>query len=267
MDYVHSAIRSVLCLNFKDLEVVVEDNSDTNQLEQWIETNVADSRLVYHYCSEPTSQAGNYNRAMLKVRGEYVASIGDDDGVGMEIIDAAQWAKAHDLDALTPSSVVNYSWPDLKIDNLNAVGPGELRIQPFSSAVSFPDPQEEAIKCMQDFGQNFHKLPKAYFGIVRKSCMDRVKDKTGTYFPGVSPDMASAMALACIVKKTCYVDYPLFVPGSSAKSNAGVSGMRKHIGSLRDQSHLPPDCESKWSSIVPKFYSVHTIWAETAVAL
>jgi hypothetical protein len=77
--------------------------------------------------------------------------------------------------------------------------------------------------------------------------------------------MAAAMSLANYVKRMCYVDYPLFVPGSSQKSLAGVSGMRKHVGRLCDQRHLPPSCEATWSEIIPKFFSVQTIWGEALV--
>ncbi len=266
MDYVCSAIQSILKIDFPDLQILVEDNSETNRLQTWIKENTTDVRLNYKYCSSPTSQAGNYDRAMRNVTGEYVALVGDDDGVSPEIIEAVLWAKQNKLDALTPVSVVNYTWPDVKMPDPNEVGPGKLRIRPFSSMVTYPNPKDEIIACINDYGQNFHRLPKAYFGIIRKECFDRVFDKCGSYFPGVSPDMASAISLANVVNRICHIDYPLFIPGTSAKSNAGQSGMLKHIGYLRNQFHLPPDCEEKWSEIVPKFYSVQTIWAETIVS-
>jgi hypothetical protein len=95
--------------------------------------------------------------------------------------------------------------------------------------------------------------------------MDTVKYRTGSYFPGISPDMSAAISIATVAKHICKVDYPLFVPGSSAKSNAGLSGMKKHIGRLTDQPHLPKTCEQDWSEITPVFYSVQTIWAEAAI--
>jgi hypothetical protein len=95
--------------------------------------------------------------------------------------------------------------------------------------------------------------------------MNQVKKKTGTFFPGISPDIASAISSANYVQKMCFIDFPFFIPGSSKNSNAGLSGVGKHIGRLKDQSHLPKDCEENWSKIVPAFYSVETVWAESAV--
>ncbi len=264
-DYVKSAIQSVLRSPSQLLQLVVEDNSDTNQLEQWLRDNVSDQRLVYCYSNVWASMSENYDRAMDLVIGEYVCLIGDDDGVNPEIIEATKWAKENMLDALVPTSIINYVWPDLQMNSYRAVEAGEVRMRPFTGAITYPDGEAEMRKCARDAGQNFHRLPKAYYGIVRKDCLNKVKARSGTYFPGISPDMAAALAVANYAKRICHIDYPLFVPGSSAKSNAGLSGMKKHIGWLRDQPHLPPTCEQEWSDIVPAFYSVQTIWAEAAV--
>lgn len=95
--------------------------------------------------------------------------------------------------------------------------------------------------------------------------MLKVKAKTGSFFPGVSPDLCAALAVASYAKRTCVLDYPLFVPGSSGASTAGSSGMKKHVGRLEDQAHLPLSCVQNWSDIVPAFFSVETIWAEASV--
>jgi hypothetical protein len=248
-----------------DLEVVIEDNSDTDELRTWIRQNVLDTRITYHYSDVPTSQSGNYDRSMRGVTAEYVAFIGDDDGVNPEIVEATAWAKENDLDALTPASMVNYSWPDLHMTRPTAVQAGELAIRPFTCHASYPDGTEEMLKCARDVGQSFHRMPKAYYGVVRRTCLDRVKHITGSYFPGISPDMASAVSLAGQVRRMCYLDYPLFVPGSSRRSLAGIGGLGQHVGSLRDQTHLPADCERNWSPIVPRFFSVQTIWGEAAI--
>lgn len=265
LEYVKSAIQSVLRIYSPQLQLAVEDNSDSNDLEVWLRDNISDRRLVYHYSNSPVTMCENYERAMRLASGEYICLIGDDDGVNPEIVAATGWAKENVFDALVPSSMINYVWPDLQMTSRGSMEAGELSIRPFTGEMTFPDPEAEMLKCVQDAGQNFHKLPKAYYGIVKKRCMDLVKETTGSYFPGVSPDMSAALSIATVAKRICHVDYPLFVPGSSAKSNAGLSGLKKHIGWLRDQPHLPATCERDWSDKVPAFYSVQTIWAEATV--
>jgi glycosyltransferase involved in cell wall biosynthesis len=264
-EYVKSAIKSVLRIQAREIELVVSDNSDSSELRHWVEESLVDSRLVYRRSSGPASMSENYERAVSLASGEYLCLIGDDDGVNPEVVDATRWAKESGLDALVPSSVTNYVWPDLHMKSKGALQAGELQIRQFKGALAYPDPDTELERCARDAGQNFHRLPKAYYGIVRRSCLDEVKRRAGKYFPGVSPDMAAAISIASCAAKVCFVDYPLFVPGSSANSNAGLSGLNRHLGWLREQPHLEPDCEETWSRIVPKFYSVQTIWGEATV--
>lgn len=265
-DYLKSSIKSILSIESPLLELVVEDNSDSDEPRIWIQENIKDSRLVYHYSNDRVSMSENYDRAMNLASGEYICLIGDDDSVSRDIVAAALWAKNNGCDAVVPSGLVHYVWPDLNMEAPGALKAGELQILPFSGKKSYPDAEMEMIKCVRDAAQSFHDLPKAYYGIVSKKCLDQVREKTGTYFPGISPDMAVALAVANYTHKICHIDFPLFVPGCSARSNAGLSGLNKHIGKLSDQPHLPTNCEDTWSDIVPCFYSVQTIWAEAAVS-
>ena len=60
---------------------------------------------------------------------------------------------------------------------------------------------------------SFDGLPKIYYGMVRRRCLQSVKVETGSYFPGPSPDMSGAVAVSKYVQHMCYVDYPIFIPG------------------------------------------------------
>ena len=182
-DYVRYSIKSILSMPTQQIELVVSDNSNSNELELWLKDNVSDSRFVYHYSSVPVTMCENYETAMGLASGEYIGLIGDDDGISIEIVDAASWAKDCELDALVPAALVNYVWPDLRLKSKGSIKPGELQIRSFTGNKTIIDPSEEMIKCARAAGQKFYALPKAYYGIVRKQCMDHVKDRTGSYFP------------------------------------------------------------------------------------
>jgi hypothetical protein len=247
------------------MELVVEDNSDSGEPGARLVSELRDERLAYHHASEPVSVIENFDRALARARGEYVAFVGDDDGIGAEVMKATRWARDNSLDAVVPTTPARYVWPDLRMSGREALAAGELRIYPFSGERAFPDPEAELLACARSAGQSFGRLPKAYYGIVRRECMERVREQTGSFFPGVSPDMAAAIGLATKVKRYCWIDYPLFVPGSSRQSTAGESGLGLHVGRLSEQKHLPANCEDRWSSVVPRFFSVQTIWAEALV--
>lgn len=264
VEYAMPAISCVLKTSSDDVELVVQDNSSNSELEDAL-SGLNDPRLKYHHTKESVDVIHNFSIALENSTGDYICFIGDDDCVNPEIVDAALWAKSQGYDAVLPSRPAQYWWPDLRFYYYGDSFSGSLELAPFSGNVLFPNPEAEMLKCARRAGQDFFDLPKVYYGIVKRSIMDQVKAKCHTYFPGPSPDMAGAMAAAGFVKSMCKIDYPLFVPGSSAKSTAGSGGMKKHQGRLEDQAHLPKDCIRNWSLIVPKFFSGPTIWGEDTV--
>lgn len=265
-EYAVSAINSILKINSDLFELVVQDNSDDDELEKYLCFNVADRRLKYNHARNRLDVIANFNMGLEMSTGEYFTFIGDDDSVNPEILVAVVWAKQQNIDALTPSLVADYMWPDVRQKYYGAKNSGNLRIKPFTGTITFPDVEQGMLNCVRNACQNlvnFVGLPKVYYGIVKRECMEKVREKTGTYFPGVSPDMSGAMAVASYVNRMCTIDYPLFVPGSSAKSTAGISAQKKHHGRLQDQPHLPDGCWNNWPDVVPEFYAVQTVWAQS----
>lgn len=265
LDYVKSAIQSVLELCSKEVEVVIHDNSDSNELGEWIRNDIKSSRVVYGYDKKPLSMCENYDRAVDLSTGEYVCMIGDDDSVLPQITEVVRWAKFNKIDAIVTPSLINYIWPDLKLKGLKSMAAGHLVLRKFTCTISKVDPMKELNSILTDAAQKFHKMPKLYYGIIERSTVDSIKRLCGRYFPEPSPDMTSSVAASILSKNVFFIDYPLFVPGSSQKSNAGLSGQKRHVGRLSDQPHLKSNAESTWSEVVPKFYSVQTIWAEAAI--
>ena len=57
------------------------------------------------------------------------------------------------------------------------------------------------------------------------------------------------------------IDFPAIIPGASGVSGAGQSAQGKHVGGLRDNSHMGAFKNLKWDERIPEFYSVPTVWA------
>lgn len=265
--YAISCIRSVLSISSSQLELIVQDNSDNAELKTFLNSNICDSRMRYNHTWERLDAIENFNKAAEMATGEYVTFLGDDDGVNPEIVNATLWAKEQDFDALVPTRPFHYNWPDISFRLYGKKFSGMLTIKPFTSNVTFPDVEQEMRKCAKAAGSNFlsSSLPKIYYGIVRRSCVEQVRKMTGTYFPGLSPDLAGTMAVANFTKRICRIDYPLFLPGSSGESGAGWGAAGRHIGQLEDFPHLPKYYVRNWSNLVPRFFSGSTIWGEDIV--
>ena len=106
---------------------------------------------------------------LLRATGEFVCSIGDDDGVNPEIVAACNWASLNELDALTTDRYrVMYYWPRVRAANSGATKAGKLQnIEVFRQS-EFVE-QEAESKCVRTAGLSFERLPKVYLGIVKKN--------------------------------------------------------------------------------------------------
>ncbi len=190
--------------------------------------------------------------------------LGDDDAINPELLAAVAWAKAQALDCLISSRPAQYWWPDIHFRLLGDSAAGTLDLTAFTGKVSHPDPQEQLWRCAREAARGLCDLPRTYYGVVKRECLEQLREKTGAYCR-VSPDMSIAVGLADCVQRMAKIDYPLFLPGSSAKSTAGMGARGKHVGRLEDQPHLPEECIRNWSDLVPRYFSGPTIWAEACV--
>ncbi|PYI52940.1 glycosyltransferase [Paenibacillus flagellatus] len=267
--YAISAINTILSIKSDTLELVVQDNSDFCELKDYVRENIFDDRLVYNYESIPLSFVDNFNQAILLATGEYLCLIGDDDGINPEILDAVLWAKNNDISAIKPGLQAQYLWPGANISSIaTKVRGSTLTLAHFSGKIQEHDANEELLKLLREGGQKYYKnnLPKLYHGIVKRECMERIRELTGKYVGGLTPDIYIVVALATIVDKVIAIDYPLTIPGACVGSGSIDSVTGKHTGKLEEAPHFRGHDHYTWAEEVPRFYSVETIWADSVVA-
>jgi glycosyltransferase involved in cell wall biosynthesis len=258
--YAINCIQSILNIKDTRIEVVVHDNSDTNELETYIEKNIDDERLVYRYDSSPMSTVHNFNKSMEFANGDYICFIGDDDGINPEIIEAAYWAKENDLDAIIAKPRISYLWP-----NKNRVG--KQFIYPFNGKLKYVDTKKVLKKFLGDGGIFYlnYNLPKVYHGLVKRESFDKVKDKIGYYFGGLSADIFASIAVSLVATKVVTIDYPLTIAGSSSASEQTHRTEEAKNLDLKDAPHFRARGPYIWSEKIPKVYSGTTIWAESCI--
>jgi len=269
--YAISTIQSILEIPDPRLELVVQDNSDSRDLEFYVHENIKDNRFRYRYTPPPFSSIDNFNAALEMTTGEYLCLIGDDDGVNPEIIEAAAWAKANDIDALTSRNICNYLWRNTGIPStlFTKVEGGQLSITEFSGKIFEVDVRCEVTKLIRNGGLyylSFH-LPKLYHGLVRRRCLDDIHEIIGAYFGGLSPDIFAVLAIACVANRVVVLDYPLTIPGACKVSSSVVEGQKKkHSKRLEDAPQFRDRGEYHWCELVPRVFSPETIWVDSGIA-
>lgn len=261
--YCLAAIRQILSLNLSEIEICIQDNSDTDILRNEI-SSIASENIVYNYHEGVLSFVDNFSEAVSLSHGEYLCMIGDDDGILPSIMDMVRFMKGKGIDSLIPSLGAVYYWPS---DNpIVANGEkGVLTLSYLRSKARYTNSQKALLKLLKGAVQNYTSLdmPRLYHGIVKKTCLEDIKEQTGKYFDGLTPDIYMAVALSFVCKKTLRIDTPITISGICPTSGSNDSATGKHTGKLEDAPHFRGHTDYHWDEHIPAFYSVDTIWAET----
>lgn len=243
-----------------DLDIVIQDNTEDNH-EILPIVHEYETHIKYFHVRESLSVVENSDRAILNTSGEYVCFIGDDDSVLPNIVEVARWMKSNKIEACV-GTIARFNWPDL-ISHYHKIH--SIAIPKEKGINKLKEPQKIADKVLEMGGTSMLDLPKVYHGIVSRKALDRVYKNTGSFFPGPSPDMANAIALAYTVKNFALIDMPFILSGFSFKSTGGQGARHAHIGRLEDMPFLPKDTIANWDKGLPKIWTAQTIWAQSVL--
>lgn len=265
--YCLNAIKQILSHGWNNVEICVQDNSDENSLEKEIESLGVDN-INYHYHSGILSFVDNFSEAVSLAHGDYLCMIGDDDGVLPEIMSLLKDMVKQDADAAIPALNFIYFWPSKQ----NIVENGEkgtlvshLHREYTKLKAKRVNNHRALIRLLKNGVQNYISLdmPRLYHGIVRRDTLEKIKEQVGNYFSGLTPDMYMATALSLVCNKVVRTNYSVTISGICPTSGSSDSATGKHTGDLNQAPHFRGHENYKWDNLVPAFYSVDTIWADT----
>ncbi|MBB4806189.1 hypothetical protein HNP38_001461 [Chryseobacterium defluvii] len=252
-------------LDCREVQLVIQDNSDDNEAQKKFFNslqNLNDDRIIYNYVKESISVIDNSDLALSQATGEYVTFIGDDDIFSKYIIDLVKEIRSKNIDSVLPLKG-SYSWPDIKSRLYGNKLSGKFTQTSVSGKITEIKPREEMDKLLKCGGTDILDLPRVYHGIVKLSVLKEIKESTGSFFPGPSPDMANAVALGINVRNHILIDIPYVISGHSKSSGGGMGASGRHIGEISNFKHLPKDTADNWSKEVPFYWSGYTIYAES----
>ncbi len=259
--YCLEAVKQILSVTDEGVQIVVTDNSDENTLQNEI-ASLGESRIKYEFISTRIPGVDNYAHGIEMSDGEYLCCIGDDDGILRNIIPITAWMRDNNIDAIKPGVQATYFWPK----SAKEYESGCVGLKAVTDDAFVVNPQEELIKFMQsgiiDFPEA--KLVKAYHGIVRKELFNKIKEKTGRFCGGLSPDIYLSVALSTAVDKLVCIDVPISIFGACRASTTADSVNKINLGRLEDAPHFIGQ-PYEWSSYVPRYYCGSNIWADSAL--
>ncbi|MGL5350489.1 MAG: glycosyltransferase family 2 protein [Cetobacterium sp.] len=266
-EYLIETVNQILKINNQKIQIVIQDNSDISVYDNLKKCILNNNNIKYNYTPGILSFVKNFDIGIEICDGEYICLIGDDDGIMPQIISIVEWAKNNNQKVIKPSLNTVYFWPNSEVkSNLN--DNGNVIINKISGNVKIYNSRNELKKLLRQGCQDYLGLgmAKLYHGIVKKEVLEEVKNKVGKYVGGLSPDIYIAVAISLVVDEVVEIDFPLTIPGICKKSGSSDSSTGKHTGKLEDAPHFRGHTSYNWSELVPKFYSVETIWADSCLA-
>lgn len=264
-NYLLQTVRQMLSNTSNDVQIVIQDNSDNND-DALVEV-LNSSRVKYNYDAHRLSMIDNFSKALTLVDGKYVVMIGDDDGVLPHITDFIKYADENNIEVLVPSITYEYFWPNSVV--INNSDTGVVRFLDCKYSLRKTDGVAEVVKLLKNGCQDYtvFKTGKLYHGIVKKDLLDIIYSKQNSYFGGLVPDIYMAVATSLVSQSIYHLSIPLTIAGVCPSSGSSQSSNGLHIGDYNEAPQLQGrTSEYSWSPLVPKFYSVETIWADSALA-
>lgn len=227
-----------------DVEIIVQDCGDDDRLGAML-TAAGAGRVSYRHAGRNLSMAENWSEGLARATGTYVTVVGDDDGMLPEGAAAARWMAREGLEALNiqGSGLVRYRWPTVGREGY------AFLYDATGTAAPLDAPAEFHRQC-RGHGGTIEWLAGPYYGIVRRDILCRLRERTGCWADGLSPDHYLALTVSSVVERAMRVDYPLFLAGkcaqrpTSQETDGAVEHTRKHVAqyaSLRWPEHLPQE--------------------------
>lgn len=245
-------------------EIIIQDNSDDNKEVLMQIEKIGSSLIKYFYKSGSISVSENTHLAISNAKGCYVTLIGDDDLVSPYILDVVQEMDKKGIESLIYNKG-NYYWKDVDIIKKYAFNHRDSLTIPKNISKNYQrvDIEKELDNLLYNAVGRDNGCPQLYHGVVKKTSLERIYQKYGTFVPGPSPDMTLGIALALTINNCFYINYPVTITGASKKSAAGMGTKGKHIGKIEEIPWLPKDLIENWDVRIPRIWTAATIYAQS----
>lgn len=266
-DFVTKVVSGLIDRFCAEVEIIVSDNSDAAN-EKLRKMSEHYEHLRYYHQSGQMSFSDNFNFALVRSSGDYIVAIGDDDFVVSSILDVVKRAKNLRADTVTYPLNIVYYWPGVSGRTSNS--DGILRIDNITNADSdfqINNQRKHLERFLMEGLRDYDKtdLARIYHGIVRRDFIVEIIKRHGRLYGGLSPDIYSSILLSFYSEKSLKWNQSLTIPGVCGVSGSGQSAAGKHRGNLAHAPHFRGNQNYRWEREVPYYYSVNTIWAESAV--
>lgn len=263
--YLSFAIQSVLNQSFEDFELIVSDNSSTDNTEEVVE-QFSDTRIRYVKTAKKLPMNESWEFALSYAKGEYITFIGDDDAYSRIYLESFKSIiEEHKVDVVA-CKMADYYYQGVA-EHGNNVKPDSLVTTSFTNKLFIYD-ASEAIKnlfvslglCKGNVSEQI-QIPQAINAAYHNSVFAKIKNKLGKVFPSIlSGDYYLAVIVFSFIKNYYYLDAPLSFHGiSNVSTTSSISIREKELSLKETQPELAVFKKVPFKFFVPYNFSVDAV--------
>lgn len=219
-DTLRYTLQTCLNQNYRgDYEIIISDNSVNGMYDvQALCEEIQDKRIRYIKTPRDLPLSKSFEYAFLQARGEFIFSIGADDGLLPWALEALEKVRAdYPEEPIIQWYRGFYAWPGFNGGQENMfVFPKEVKGGEYNP---YYMDRTSYRKLLTESVQNIYVLPNLYLnsGFCRKY-MWRLLQKTGRLWDGWNQDVYMGIMNTCINDRILNLDYPLTIAGMSTGS-------------------------------------------------
>jgi hypothetical protein len=207
------------------------------------------------------AMSANWELAVGEARGEYITVVGDDDALmPYALRELHRLIEEYERPGAVRWSRAVWTWPTISVpEEANCLA------LPMTRMVEWLDSREVMADVIA-FRVSPEQLPMIYSSVVRRDVIDQLRERTGSVFPTIYPDIYSGFAFAALTERYLSVEVPMGMAGVGGRSNGvatlllepGSSAIAEEFNSLnRESGFLPhprvPDLTNAPVHIVDSF--------------
>jgi len=210
-DVLRYAIKTVLKQTRPNYELVVMDNCGSPETRAVVE-EFADPHIRYFRSPERLSMSDNWERALEHVHGDYIAYLGDDDGLMPDAVEVAERFHRERPELIVSWLPFEWRWPD-------AVKESERnRSRMYLGSRAELTSSRDLLVDIYASRQHFVRLPSIYCSFVPVRLVETARTSQGRYFNSPIPDTYSGLVNLAFSEEFVYSFRPLSTWGVSRHS-------------------------------------------------
>lgn len=221
--------------NYENLEIVVSDNNSLDDTRAVVES-FDDRRIRYVNTGQRLSMSHNWEFALAHATGDYVAYIGDDDGLMPNSLGYVAESISETQTAAFICRKPLYYWPNMPAEDYR-----NILVLYLKNSVEKMNSHDvlEKITALE----SLDKAPLIYDGFIKREIIEKIKNMSGRFFNSQIPDVYSSIALLGTIPNYYFTTKPFLIQGISSKSTGasylGFGGTADSATQFYSEENIP----------------------------